>query len=116
MDRWSLSMQRALFVTFAAALMLSALHPAYADETTSTRVSVAGIDTSTQQGADQVLRRIRHAARDVCDVRTGVEPTVERRVEQECMRNTMNRSVAALNDANVSQRHAQANAQVFASR
>ena len=35
-------------------------------------VSLAGIDASTTRGADQILRRLRRAARDVCDVRSGV--------------------------------------------
>ena len=109
-------MQRAIFITFAAVLTLSALHPAYADEANSKRVSLAGIDASTQHGADQILRRIRHAAWDVCDVRTGAQPIAVLRAEQQCVHDAISRSVAELNDPNVNARYARENATVFASR
>ncbi len=118
-------MQRATFITFATAFALSALHPAYAGETgavptaRSERVTLAGIDTSTQRGADQTLERIHRAAADVCEVRTGIQPLAELRDEQQCARDTMNQSVTQLADANVSTRYAEltnGQATQFASR
>lgn len=109
-------MQRAIFITLAATLCLSVLHPAYADEPDSKLVSVSGIDPATQHGADHILRRIRHAARDVCDARIGAQPMTELRVQQQCMRDTMNLSVAELNDPAVTARYGRESTTQLASR
>ncbi|HEY2750993.1 UrcA family protein [Phenylobacterium sp.] len=58
---------------FAASLLLAAASTAEAQvsDVQSAKVSVAGIDTNSDEGATIVLRRIRNAAGEVC----GGEPS-----------------------------------------
>src|SRR5262249_2602660 len=97
-------LQRTVFVTLVAALSLSstflAIEPAQAEAPSAdaVRVSLAHIDPSSAAGADRILRRIRHAARDVCDVRSGVRTFREIADETQCVRETMRVSVASLNE------------------
>lgn len=68
-------------------------------------VSLAGIDTSNPQGADHALRRIRHAAEAVCDVRTGAQPVSERLQARTCVNAAVEKAVADLSDPVVTARY-----------
>ena len=92
-------MQRAIFIPLAATLLLAAPRLAFAEDAPAQiTVSLVGIDTSTEHGADRALRRIRHAAEDVCDVRGGLQPYSERASARECVKETMTKTVASLGD------------------
>lgn len=103
-------MTRTLLLSITSVLLyvMTQSAPAMAAEPSADqlRVSLAGIDTSSAQGADRVLRRIRHAAADVCDLRTGAQPRAELVQAQSCVRETVARTVTELGDASVSARFA----------
>ena len=98
-------MQRAILITLTVALALAAPRVAFAkDAPEQVRVAFADIDTSTERGADRALRRIRHAAENVCEVRRGLQPFTERAAAQKCVAETMTRAVADLGSPAVAQR------------
>ena len=99
-------MQRTLLITFAAALIL-APGVVHAQENRDTvRIEIGDIDTSSQQGAERMLRRLRHAAEDVCDVRRGPRPLTEQQEASQCLRETMRLTVAQLGDPMVTAAYA----------
>ena len=68
-------------------------------------VNLEGIDTTSDHGADQALRRIRHAAEAVCGVRTGVRPYDERRQARACVDEAVSDAVDTLSDPMVTARY-----------
>ena len=91
-------MQRTLLISVAAALLLAPGAVQAQENHDKVRIEIGGIDTSSQQGAERMLRRLRHAAEDVCDVRRGPRPLTEQQEAAQCLRETMRLTVAQLND------------------
>ena len=69
------------------------------------QVNLEGIDTTSDRGASQALRRIRRAAEAVCGVRTGVQPYGERRQARACVDEAVSDAVDALGDPMVTARY-----------
>ena len=68
-------------------------------------VNLEGIDTSSDRGADQAQRRIRHAAEAACGARTGAQPYSERRQARACADEVVSDAVDALADPMVTARY-----------
>ncbi|HEY2358736.1 MAG TPA: UrcA family protein [Phenylobacterium sp.] len=84
---------------FAASLLLAAASTAEAQvsDVPSAKVSVAGIDTNSTEGAAIVLRRIRNAAGEVC----GGEPSRQLDRQEKfkpCVQDVTQRTVSKLNN------------------
>jgi UrcA family protein len=111
-------MYRAISAAVISAIVLVAARPATAEEAAMPTqiVSLAGIDVSTERGADQLLRRIRHAARNVCAVGSGIQPRAEIVVQQACLHETMARTVAQIDNPVLTARFDGRSAAVVASR
>ena len=68
-------------------------------------INLEGIDTSSDRGADQALRRIRHAAEAACGVRPGAQPLSERRQARACVDEVVSDAVDVLGDPAVTARY-----------
>jgi UrcA family protein len=87
---------------FAASLLLAAASTAEAQvsDVQSAKVSIAGIDTHSHEGAAIVLRRIRSAAGEVC----GGEPSRQLDRQEKfkpCVQDVTQRTVFRLNNPNL---------------
>jgi UrcA family protein len=85
----------------AAAFWIGALYlapeaAAQASEPMSRSVSYADLNLDNEAGARAMLRRIRHAARDVCDDTWGRTSLRQRSYVRACVREAMERAVAEL--------------------
>ena len=90
-------MQRILYGTILAALALSASPVAAAQEPAQMVVSFSDIDLTNDANASQALRRMRHAAEEVCGGRGGLRSNKETVASRACVRETMEHAVADLN-------------------
>ena len=87
-----------LALAAAAAIFAGALTPAFAGQSAVTRtiaIDVSGLDVTTEQGASLIQAKIRRAAKEVCDYRSGPMTISERRVRVACFN-------AAISDAHAS--------------
>jgi UrcA family protein len=99
-------MQRLTVGAVVAALVLIAPDAANASEMRSqVEVSLADVDTATDRGAAQALRRIRDAAEAACDVRPGLQPYHERAAARACVAEAVSRAVDDLGNPLVTARH-----------
>jgi len=98
-------MQRATIGVVVAALVLIAPHADAVEMQRQVEVSLAGVDTSSDGGADEALRRIRDAAEEACDVRRGPQPLAERRAARACVAEAVSQAVDNLGDPQVTARH-----------
>ncbi len=71
------------------------------------QINASGLNTSSNAGADRILRRFRMATRVACDVQFGARSSVEIAREQTCVDQTMQRAVSELASPTVALRHAQ---------
>lgn len=93
----------------AASAIVLAAAPAMAEDdlllpesgTALEQVRVADLNLNDQTDAMRVLRRIRVAARDVCDDRTGRMSLPERVFRTKCVRETTGETVAELGSPTV---------------
>lgn len=81
----------------AAALALGAVTAAAAQpaERLSTRVQVADLNLQSDAGAETALRRIQHAAREICGDQTGVRDLQRQAMSDACVRDSVNTTVAS---------------------
>lgn len=93
-------MQRSLAFAIAAAIAMSVSAPALARTPaapSTAAVQYADLNVNSEAGAETLLRRIRTAARDVCDVRPGHTSLTIRMSRRACVQETMNRTITELN-------------------
>ena len=106
-----------MFKLITAAIAISCLSTGCAERPTAhaaiatisigaENVSAAGLNTSSNSGADRILRRFRMATRAACDVQFGARSDAEMAREQSCVDQTMARAVSDLGSHTVSVRHA----------
>lgn len=107
-------MQRTILITLAAALFI-APQAVQAQEPATVRVEIGDIDASSNAGADRLLRRLRHAVDQVCDVQTGLHTRRQLREASQCRRETMQQAVAQLDNPVVTARYQGRNNAVLAS-
>ncbi len=91
-------MQRPILCALAAFAMLAMATPASAmpyGERFSARVDAAGIDRSSQEGAQILLRRVRNAALRACGDRYGPRPLLEHFRVRQCVRDAMDGAIEA---------------------
>lgn len=77
-------------------------------------VDMSNINTSSEAGADRLLRRIRDDAMTHCDVQRTPRPQAAGMHERQCMHNSMTRVVAQVNSAIVTARYARIGASMIA--
>lgn len=99
-------MQLVTIGALASALALAAPGVADAAELQEGQaiVSFAGVDTSSEAGADEALHRIRAAAREACSADFGRQTTARRNLTEACVDDAMTRAVNDLGNANVAAR------------
>jgi UrcA family protein len=83
---------------FVLALVLITPSLAVADEPQQVVVRLDDLDTTTERGAEQALRRIRRAAENVCGASPGLRPHTERAAARACVHDAMSRAVDDLGD------------------
>lgn len=99
-------MSRSTLGAFVSALIILTPNIAAAGETNKdVAVSLEGIDTSSTQGADHALRRIRNAAENACDVQPGLQSYSERRAARACVNEAVAKAVDDLADPVVTARY-----------
>lgn len=99
-------MQRSTLSVVVAALVLIAPNAADALEMRKqVEVSLTDVDTTTDRGAEQALRRIRDAAEEACDARRGPQPYHERAATRACVSEAVSRVVDDLGDPQVTARY-----------
>jgi UrcA family protein len=94
--------QKKLATVITAAILGFAAAPALADappEVRTVGVDTAGIDLTTEAGADLMLIKLRRAAEKACDYREGPMPLAERRAYRTCYENAMSGALDSLTSA-----------------
>lgn len=87
----------ALAVVSCITLGLGATAPAYAaDEGAEEKVRYEDLNLNDESDAARMLRRIRTAARDICDDRSGPLALAERAFLRKCVRDATGQTVAEL--------------------
>lgn len=113
-------MKRTFQALFAATLAIAAIvAPAGAAETTRTQVQVhyADLNLETRAGAQILLRRLDHAARQACGVERGARGFAPRR-QSECAARALSKAVTTVGSPMLAQAYAEreTTTTVFASR
>src|SRR5690349_5367097 len=99
-------MDRLVVGALASALFIVTPNLAKASEVEkNVEVSLAGIDTSTDRGADHALRRIRHAAEGACDFSPALRSRPEQRQARACIDEAVSRAVDELDAPKVTERY-----------
>ena len=76
----------------------SSSHPAYASETVSVRVKLADLDLASSAGAAAGLRRIHNAAKEICGPDESFGGFEMGRVYRACVKDSVDRAVARLDN------------------
>ena len=82
-----------------AVLMTVAAVPAHAGSSNvakSVEVDIAGIDLTTDAGTELVLRKVRRAAEDACDVKPGRRTLTEMSDSRACVDKAMEQAIESL--------------------
>lgn len=100
-------MKRSLALVLGSTLALSFAAPAFADPQEPRRqvVSQDGLDTYSDEGADNLIRRLRNASENVCGDRSGPEPVVQEHMTRVCTYETTANAIAQADNSVVTARY-----------